>query len=78
MLGNVWEWVADGYQADGYRQHSLYNPLLNQAETNERVIRGASHRSDYIQVRCGNRSSYPANESLNQIGLRLVRHALEP
>lgn len=73
MLGNVWEWVEDGYQPAAYARHALYNPLQKEALNGERVIRGASHRSDYIQVRCANRSSYPAGESLGQIGLRLVR-----
>lgn len=76
MLGNVWEWVEDSYQQQGYQQHSLYNPLIKTTQTDERVIRGASHRSDYVQIRCGNRSSYPADERLTQIGLRLVRQPM--
>jgi formylglycine-generating enzyme required for sulfatase activity len=73
MLGNVWEWVADGYQANGYNRHGLYNPLQKEAPNDEHVMRGASHRSEYMQVRCANRASYPATETLDQIGLRLVR-----
>lgn len=73
MLGNVWEWVADGYRADGYAKHALYNPLQLEAKSGERVIRGGSHRSEYLQVRCANRSSYPATETLDEFGLRLVR-----
>jgi formylglycine-generating enzyme required for sulfatase activity len=73
MLGNVWEWTGDGYKADGYAKHDLYNPLVKEAPNGERVIRGASYRSQYFQVRCANRSSYAANDSLGQIGLRLVR-----
>lgn len=72
-LGNVWEWVEDGYRADAYARHTLYNPLTKAAPGDERVIRGASHRSDHLQVRCGNRGSYAPDESLGQIGLRLVR-----
>ena len=73
MLGNVWEWVADGYQADGYARHILYNPRVEQAPTGERVIRGASYRSDYLQVRCAKRAFYAADGALGHIGLRLVR-----
>lgn len=73
MLGNVWEWVADGYRADGYAKHSLYNPQNKDTKSGERVIRGGSHRSEYHQVRCANRSSYYADQTLPEIGLRLVR-----
>ena len=73
MLGNVWEWVADAYHPAAYAKHALYNPQHKDAPGGERVIRGASYRSDYIQLRCANRSSYSATETLGQIGLRLVR-----
>lgn len=73
MLGNVWEWVADGYRADAYARHSLYNPLAKEAPTAARVIRGASHRSEYFQVRCAKRGFYAADGALGHIGLRLVR-----
>lgn len=73
MLGNVWEWTEDGYRANAYAKHVLYNPLTKAAPGDERVIRGASHRSDHLQVRCGNRGSYAPDDTLGQIGLRLVR-----
>lgn len=72
MLGNVWEWVADAYVADAYRNHVLFSPVVsNGGEV--RVLRGASVRSEPMQVRCATRASYPRDESLPQIGLRLVR-----
>jgi formylglycine-generating enzyme required for sulfatase activity len=73
MLGNVWEWVEDGYQPNAYAAHALYNPLVKEAPNGDRVIRGAGHRSDFIQVRCAKRAFYPASDALGQIGLRLVR-----
>lgn len=73
MLGNVWEWVEDGYRRDAYSRHALYNPVVKEARDGQRVIRGASHRSDFIQVRCAKRAFYPASDALGQIGLRLVR-----
>lgn len=73
MLGNVWEWVEDAYHPSAYARHALYNPQHKDAQGGERVIRGASYRSDYIHLRCANRSSYSATETLGQIGLRLVR-----
>lgn len=71
LVGNVWEWVGDVYQADGYRRHSLYNPRV-ETGGGDRVIRGGSFRSEANQIRCGNRGHYPENESLPQIGFRLV------
>ena len=73
MLGNVWEWVEDGYRADAYARHTLYNPVVKEATDGDRVIRGASHRSDFLHVRCGKRASHPADDALGHIGLRLVR-----
>lgn len=72
-LGNVWEWTEDAYRSDAYTTHTLYNPIVRDAPGGERVIRGASYRSDGLHVRCANRGSYPADDTLEQIGLRLVR-----
>lgn len=73
MLGNVWEWVQDSYQTNGYAQHRLYNPVQLESDNGERLIRGASHRSEYLQVRCATRSHYTPGDALAHIGLRLVR-----
>ncbi|MEH6825677.1 MAG: SUMF1/EgtB/PvdO family nonheme iron enzyme [Motiliproteus sp.] len=72
MLGNVWEWTQDSYHSDSYLKHAYRNPLINDAAA-ERVIRGGSHRSNFREIRCQNRSSYPPALSLPQIGLRLIR-----
>lgn len=71
-LGNVWEWVQDSYQRKAYQHHALFNPQVR-VPSAERVIRGASYRSEPLQVRCAKRGSYAAKESLETIGLRLVR-----
>lgn len=75
MLGNVWEWTADGYRADAYARHALFKPVTTPgaAPSGLRVIRGASYRSEYLQVRCAVRSAQQADSALPQIGLRLVR-----
>jgi formylglycine-generating enzyme required for sulfatase activity len=76
MLGNVWEWTADVYRKDAYRRHTLYQPREDHGRGDsgsERVIRGASFRSEYLQVRCAARGHFGGSESLPQIGFRLVR-----
>jgi formylglycine-generating enzyme required for sulfatase activity len=75
MLGNVWEWTEDGYRPDAYARHALFKPVTaaSAAPSSLRVIRGASHRSEYLQVRCAVRSAQQADSALPQIGLRLVR-----
>lgn len=72
MLGNVWEWVQDSYQSNAYASHGLYNPVV-QAQGANKVIRGASYRSQPLHVRCAKRSHYSAAQGTGTIGLRLVR-----
>jgi len=72
MLGNVWEWVSDGYRADGYARHTLFNARV-ETDGAQRVIRGGSFRTELEQTRCAKRGHYLAAETLDSIGLRLVR-----
>lgn len=72
MLGNVWEWVEDHYAANAYARHDLYNPRITEG-TDLRVIRGASFRTEFDQVRCARRGRQAAAEALDTIGFRLVR-----
>lgn len=72
MLGNVWEWVGDSYLADGYARHGLYNPRV-ETDAPQRVIRGGSVRTELEQTRCAKRGHYPAAETLDTVGFRLVR-----
>lgn len=74
MLGNVWEWVQDGYEKDAYSRHALYNPVI-EVTHDSHVIRGSSFRSQDVNARCGERNSNPASEGLPVIGFRLVRDA---
>lgn len=74
MLGNVWEWVADDYDAKGYAKHRLYNPLVRNKSA-DAVIRGASYRSMPVHVRCAKRSTYPVDQSMWTIGFRLLKEA---
>lgn len=73
MLGNVWEWTADSYLTDGYRQHHLYNPRVD-AVGAPQVIRGGSVRTEHALTRCAKRGRVATSEPpLPLIGLRLVR-----
>jgi formylglycine-generating enzyme required for sulfatase activity len=73
MLGNVWELVADGYRADAYASHALYDPLTPQREGGPAGLRGGSYRSEVTNMRCVNRSYDDVAAALPQYGLRLVR-----
>lgn len=72
LLGNAWEWTADDYTADAYARHSLYNPRTS-AGKDKAVIRGGSIRTEFVQTRCTMRGRYPKGDTLDLIGLRLVR-----
>lgn len=72
MLGNVWEWIGDGYQADAYGRHAASNPLVAAGDA-KRVIRGGSYRSDIGLVRCGARGFSLQDDRLPTVGLRLAR-----
>jgi formylglycine-generating enzyme required for sulfatase activity len=72
LLGNVWEWTADDYAADGYARHALYNPR-HKSGGDVAVIRGGSLRTEFVQVRCTMRGRYPKQDTLDLIGLRVVR-----
>lgn len=76
MLGNMWEWTADEYQADAYRSHPKANPLLDRGGE-KRVIRGASYTSELSLVRCRSRNYGIPNDPLPTQGLRLVRQPVE-
>ena len=71
MLGNVWEWTADRYDAEAYRRGSR-DMIATRGEGGERVIRGGSYMSDIAHVRCGARNAYPAGQPLPVIGLRVL------
>jgi formylglycine-generating enzyme required for sulfatase activity len=70
MLGNVWEWTADGYSPDAYKSHTRNNPLHTSGET--KVRRGGGWSDSPGSIRCGNRGKRSPDRESNEIGFRLV------
>ena len=75
MLGNLWEWTLDGYDASAYARHARENP--RQAAADERrVLRGGSYKTDITKVRCGARSYAPAFDRSPLFGFRVAREVV--
>jgi formylglycine-generating enzyme required for sulfatase activity len=75
MAGNVWEWVADYFDADYYAQSPVTNPS-GPATGAERVLRGGSwlcSANVCEGYRVAARNHSPADTALNNIGFRCVR-----
>lgn len=73
MMGNVWEWTEDCYQADAYRHHTAYPEPVPGARDCRRVIRGGSWAENYWSLRASNREAWKPEVPLNDIGFRVVR-----
>jgi formylglycine-generating enzyme required for sulfatase activity len=70
MLGNVWEWCEDVYDARAYLKHEANNPVITKGGT-FRVVRGGSWISSPSHVRAAYRfRDYPDSRG-NGVGFRL-------
>jgi len=73
MLGNVWEWCADGYFGDAYAHLPDLDPLAPTSSANARVRRGGSFMSTYTDSRSANRGNFGQESAIVDCGLRPAR-----
>ena len=69
---NFWEWVADRYSADYYRNSPARDPK-GPDDARYRVLRGGGYRSDPNSIRCANRGSARPGTVSDVITFRVAR-----
>ncbi len=75
MAGNVWEWVADNYGEDYYRNSPVYNPTGPDSKIvpSNKVIRGGSWHSGNMCKKVYYRKGIPNNWCDFAVGFRCVK-----
>ena len=72
MAGNVYEWVADWYADDYYKNSPASNPA-GPDSGQSRVLRGGSWYDDDEVARSANRNDYDLSYAINDVGFRCAR-----
>ncbi|MGD9727213.1 MAG: formylglycine-generating enzyme family protein [Nitrospiraceae bacterium] len=74
LAGNVWEWIADRYDEQYYRESPGHNP---QGPTRGplRVLRGGAWNNNAATIRSANRAAYAPSARRNDAGFRCAMNA---
>jgi formylglycine-generating enzyme required for sulfatase activity len=71
MMGNIWEWCADGREEDFYRQSPRVDPVAS-TRGSSRICRGASWYSPGHYLRSADRGSDHATVQAHYYGFRVA------
>ncbi|MEB3215894.1 MAG: formylglycine-generating enzyme family protein [Nostocales cyanobacterium 94392] len=73
MHGLVWEWCLDNWHQNYDKAPTNADAWLDNDDNKTRVIRGGSWRNEPLLCRSSSRQFNYANETLNNIGFRVIR-----
>jgi len=76
MLGNVYEWVSDWYNAESYQQHREQDPT-GPSSGQARVCRGGGWHCNPDNCRCAYRNYGPPDKRSMSIGFRIAADPTE-
>lgn len=71
MIGNLWEWVEDSYDADYYKNSPAKDPAGAELST-RKAMRGGSYHCTPERVRVAIRGSNIQHKSMSVLGFRLA------